>query len=179
MQCNKNHSSFSLSLSKKKKKKKNSGRFVIVIYAFNFGQPETIPQSSIDMTKVLEVTAAEDVTGHSNSLAITAPERVTFVKGTCPEETKWWLNILSALPRTKVRALFFQLIWRNSHWCSTCSINWFKIHFQQGRHKRNATFPGGQATTIIQSQSKWSPQLTSYIYYDWRILESNMNGKEK
>lgn len=65
-------------------------------------QPETIPQASIDMTKVLEVATAEDVTGHSNSLAITAPERVTFVKGTCPEETKWWLNILSAFPKSKV-----------------------------------------------------------------------------
>lgn len=54
------------------------------------------------MTKVLEVSAAEDVTGHLNSLAITAPERVTFVKGTCPEETKWWLNILSAFPKSKV-----------------------------------------------------------------------------
>lgn len=54
------------------------------------------------MTKVLEVATAEDVTGHSNSLAITAPDRVTFVKGTCPEETKWWLNILSAFPKSKV-----------------------------------------------------------------------------
>lgn len=65
-------------------------------------QPETIPQACIDMTKVLEVTSAEDVTGHLNSLAVTAPDRVTFVKGTCPEEAKWWLNILSAFPKTKV-----------------------------------------------------------------------------
>lgn len=54
------------------------------------------------MTKVLEVSTAEDVTGHLNSLAVTAPDRVTFVKGTCPEEAKWWLNILSAFPKTKV-----------------------------------------------------------------------------
>ncbi|XP_058455937.1 protein outspread isoform X2 [Malaya genurostris] len=85
-------------------------------------QPETIPQAIIDMTKVLEVTTAEDVTSHPHSIAITAPERVTFVKGTCPEESKWWFNVLSAFPKSK------------------------------GRHKRNATFPGGQATTIIQSQ---------------------------
>ncbi|XP_021700241.1 protein outspread isoform X4 [Aedes aegypti] len=84
--------------------------------------PETIPQAIIDMTKVLEVTTAEDVTSHPHSIAITAPERVTFVKGTCPEETKWWFNVLSAFPKSK------------------------------GRHKRNATFPGGQATTILQSQ---------------------------
>lgn len=75
------------------------------------------------MTKVLEVTTAEDVTGHTNSIAITAPDRVTFVKGTCPEESKWWLNILAAFPKSK------------------------------GRHKRNATFPGGQATTILQTNS--------------------------
>ncbi|XP_037821430.1 protein outspread-like [Lucilia sericata] len=73
------------------------------------------------MTKVLEVTTAEDVTGHTNSIAITAPDRVTFVKGTCPEESKWWLNTLAAFPKSK------------------------------GRHKRNATFPGAQATTILQS----------------------------
>ncbi|KAM7352342.1 myosin phosphatase Rho interacting protein outspread isoform 2-T5 [Cochliomyia hominivorax] len=83
--------------------------------------PETVPQACIDMTKVLEVTTAEDVTGHTNSIAITAPDRVTFVKGTCPEESKWWLNILAAFPKSK------------------------------GRHKRNATFPGAQATTILQS----------------------------
>ncbi|XP_028896188.2 protein outspread isoform X2 [Zeugodacus cucurbitae] len=84
--------------------------------------PETVPQACIDMTKVLEVAMAEDVTGHTNSIAITAPDRVTFVKGTCPEESKWWLNILAAFPKSK------------------------------GRHKRNATFPGGQATTTILQQ---------------------------
>ncbi|XP_055856657.1 protein outspread isoform X2 [Episyrphus balteatus] len=85
--------------------------------------PETVPQASIDMTKVIEVTTAEDVTGHTNSVAITAPDRVTFIKGTCPEESKWWLNILAAFPKSK------------------------------GRHKRNATFPGGQATTILQQSN--------------------------
>ncbi|XP_067621685.1 protein outspread isoform X2 [Eurosta solidaginis] len=84
--------------------------------------PETVPQACIDMTKVLEVAMAEDVTGHTNSIAITAPDRVTFVKGTCLEESKWWLNILAAFPKSK------------------------------GRHKRNATFPGGQATTTILQQ---------------------------
>lgn len=80
-----------------------------------------MPQASIDMTKVLEVTTAEDVTGHMNSIAITASDRVTFVKGTCPEESKWWLNILVAFPKSK------------------------------GRHKRHATFPGAQTTTMLQS----------------------------
>ncbi|KAK9310721.1 hypothetical protein QLX08_000040 [Tetragonisca angustula] len=82
-------------------------------------QPETIPQARIDMTRVLEVAAAEDITGHPYSLAITSPEGVTFVKGTCREETKWWADVLQVYARNK------------------------------GRHKRNATFPGGQ-TTILQ-----------------------------
>ncbi|XP_046620410.1 protein outspread isoform X1 [Neodiprion virginianus] len=81
--------------------------------------PETVPQARIDMTRVLEVAAAEDVTGHAYSLAVTAPEGVTFVKGTCREETRWWADVLQVYPRNK------------------------------GRHKRNATFPGGQ-TTILQ-----------------------------
>ncbi|OAD60839.1 Protein outspread [Eufriesea mexicana] len=73
----------------------------------------------IDMTRVLEVAAAEDVTGHPYSLAITSPEGVTFVKGTCREETRWWADVLEV-------------------------YSWNK-----GRHKRNATFPGGQ-TSILQ-----------------------------
>ncbi|KAH8251435.1 hypothetical protein KR032_011890 [Drosophila birchii] len=77
-------------------------------------KPETIPQACIDMTKVLEVTSAVEVTGHPNSIAIAAPERVTFVKGTSSEESQWWLNILAAFPKSK------------------------------GRHKRSATLPGGQ-----------------------------------
>ncbi|XP_020282640.1 protein outspread isoform X2 [Pseudomyrmex gracilis] len=81
--------------------------------------PETVPQARIDMTRVLEVAAAEDVTGHPNSLAVTSPEGVTFVKGTCREETRWWTDVLQVYSRNK------------------------------GRHKRNATFPGGQ-TTILQ-----------------------------
>ncbi|XP_032679665.1 protein outspread isoform X3 [Odontomachus brunneus] len=81
--------------------------------------PETVPQARIDMTRVLEVAAAEDVTGHPYSLAVTSPEGVTFVKGTCREETRWWTDVLQVYSRNK------------------------------GRHKRNATFPGGQ-TTILQ-----------------------------
>ncbi|XP_014212324.1 uncharacterized protein LOC106642148 isoform X2 [Copidosoma floridanum] len=81
--------------------------------------PETVPQARIDMTRVLEVAAAEDVTGHPYSLAITSPEGVTFIKGTCREEARWWADVLQVYSRNK------------------------------GRHKRNATFPGGQ-TTILQ-----------------------------
>ncbi|KDR11694.1 Protein outspread [Zootermopsis nevadensis] len=72
------------------------------------------------MNKVLEVTDGEEVTGHAFSLAITAPDRVHFVKGTCREECRWWGDVLAVFPRSK------------------------------GRHKRNATFPGGQTTSILQ-----------------------------
>ncbi|XP_063226112.1 protein outspread isoform X2 [Bacillus rossius redtenbacheri] len=82
--------------------------------------PDTVPQASIDMNKVLEVTDAEEVTGNAFSLAVTAPDRVHFVKGTCREECRWWADVLSVFPRSK------------------------------GRHKRNATFPGGQTTSILQ-----------------------------
>lgn len=76
------------------------------------------------MTKVLEVSSAEEVTGHSNSIAITAPERVTFVKGISSEESQWWLNILTAFPKSK------------------------------GRHKqRSTTLPGGQISCLRQSSN--------------------------
>ncbi|CAH2086041.1 unnamed protein product [Euphydryas editha] len=63
--------------------------------------PDTVPQASVDMTTVLEVSEADSVTGHPHSLAITAPERVTFVKGTCREEARWWSDVLSVYPRSK------------------------------------------------------------------------------
>ncbi|XP_062122740.1 protein outspread isoform X2 [Drosophila sulfurigaster albostrigata] len=83
--------------------------------------PETVPQACIDMTKVMEVSSAEEVTGHTNSIAITAPERVTYVKGISSEESQWWLNILTAFPKSK------------------------------GRHKRSTTLPGGQINCLRQS----------------------------
>ncbi|CAH2073120.1 unnamed protein product, partial [Iphiclides podalirius] len=85
--------------------------------------PDTVPQASVDMTTVLEVSEADSVTGHAHSLAITAPERVTFVKGTSREEARWWADVLSMYPRSK------------------------------GRHKRNATFPGGQTGSLLQSST--------------------------
>ncbi|XP_069160633.1 protein outspread-like isoform X16 [Procambarus clarkii] len=96
--------------------------------------PATIPQAVVDMNRVLEVSQAEDVTGNQFSLAITAPDRVTFVKGTCREESRWWMDVLSVFPRT---------------------------HKQQGRHKRNATFPGIKSTTVLkQSMVHQSPSTT-------------------
>ncbi|XP_069990123.1 putative leucine-rich repeat-containing protein DDB_G0290503 isoform X20 [Penaeus vannamei] len=85
--------------------------------------PATIPQGVVDMNRVLEVSQAEDVTGNQFSLAITAPDRVTFIKGTCREESRWWMDVLSVFPRSQK---------------------------QQGRHKRNATFPGIKTTTVLK-----------------------------
>lgn len=88
--------------------------------------PETVPQAIIDMNRVVEVSEAEQVTGHSFSLALTAADRVHFLKGTSREESKWWFDVLSMFPRTNMKT---------------------------GRHKRNATFPGSKATTIPAQQS--------------------------
>lgn len=61
-----------------------------------------MPQASIDMTSVVEVQDADEVTGHPHSLAITDPDRVTFVKGNCREEARRWSDVLSVFPRSKV-----------------------------------------------------------------------------
>jgi len=85
------------------------------------------------MTKVLEVTGAVEVTGHPNSIAITAPERVTFVKGTSSEESQWWLNILAAFPKSK------------------------------GRHKRSATLPGGQVVGSLRQSNNGDLTLSTKL----------------
>ena len=54
------------------------------------------------MNKVVEVADAEEVTGNAFSLAIATPDRVHFVKGTCREEARWWADVLSVFPRSKV-----------------------------------------------------------------------------
>ena len=51
------------------------------------------------MNKVMEVARADEITGNPYSVAITAPERVHFVKGTCKEESNWWLEVLQIFPR--------------------------------------------------------------------------------
>ena len=66
-------------------------------------QPETVPHGVIDMSKVLEVADAEDVTGNSYSVALTAPDRVTFIKGTCREECRWWMDALNVYTTSMVK----------------------------------------------------------------------------
>ncbi|XP_047740079.1 uncharacterized protein LOC108667928 [Hyalella azteca] len=95
--------------------------------------PATIPQGVIDMNRVLEVSGAEDVTGNQFSLAITSPDRVTFVKGTSREESRWWQDVLSVFPR---------------------------MH-KHGRHKRNATFPGIKGSSAPASSAAAHPAARS------------------
>lgn len=79
------------------------------------------------MNKVMEVARADDVTGNLHSVAITAQDRVHFVKGTCKEESTWWLEVLQIFPRSSIKT---------------------------GRAKRNATFPGGISTTYMAQYAK-------------------------
>ncbi|KAL7030668.1 hypothetical protein ACKWTF_006744 [Chironomus riparius] len=64
---------------------------------------ETVPQASINMSDVIEVADAEQITGHCHSILIQTPDLSTFVKGTCQEESKWWYNILVQFVKSKVR----------------------------------------------------------------------------
>lgn len=66
-----------------------------------------MPQGSIDMSKVLEVTGAEQLTGHPHSLALTAPDRVTFVKAASREDARWWAELLAVFPRRHKRNATF------------------------------------------------------------------------
>lgn len=75
----------------------------LIFFSSFFQQPETIPQASINMSDVIEVADAEQITGHTNSILIQTPDRSTFVKGTCQEESKWWYNVLVQLVKSKVR----------------------------------------------------------------------------
>ena len=57
----------------------------------------------MNMTDVIEVADAEQITGHTHSILVQTTDRSTFVKGTCPEESKWWYNSLITLVKSKVR----------------------------------------------------------------------------
>jgi hypothetical protein len=62
------------------------------------------------MNSVLEVTPAEDITGHPHSIALTAPDGVHFVKGMGLEESRWWCDVLSVFVRSKVNTILILLI---------------------------------------------------------------------
>lgn len=77
---------------------------MIVVFVL---QPDTVPQGSVDMSKVLEVTGAEQITGHPHSLALTGPDRVTFVKAASREDARWWAELLAVFPRRHKRNATF------------------------------------------------------------------------
>jgi hypothetical protein len=95
----------SISLCKTCKKQENViNNYFVDLYTNTHTQPETVPQAIIDMNRVVEVSyEAEEVTGHPFSLALTAADRVHFLKGTSREESKWWFDILSMFPRTNMK----------------------------------------------------------------------------
>jgi hypothetical protein len=111
-------------------------------------QPDTIPQACIDMSNVVDVSTADDITSHSHSIAISLPDRITFVKGTCSEEAKWWYNVLAAFPKAKA--------------------------LKRNGHKRNATFPGSQTSaSLIQTQSKYAElNVFSYFFLSFFFFEN-------
>lgn len=116
--------------------------------------PDTVPQAVIDMNHVLEVADAEDITGNQFALAITAPEKVHFIKGTCRDESKWWFDILSRYPKNTIR----------------------------GKHKRNATFPGLKATLITENETKENNKVSyeNRIFGNRpRFLSCNSDNYEK
>lgn len=61
-----------------------------------------MPQGIVDITKALDIYSAENITGHPFSLCISENERRTFIKGTFPDEIKWWLSELRSFTKTKV-----------------------------------------------------------------------------
>ncbi|KAF5277726.1 hypothetical protein FQR65_LT03706 [Abscondita terminalis] len=55
----------------------------------------------------MEVTGAEQVTGHPHSLALTSPDRVTFIKAASREDARWWAELLAVFPRRHKRNATF------------------------------------------------------------------------
>ena len=76
------------------------------------------------MNRVVEVSyEAEEVTGHPFSLALTAADRVHFLKGTSREESKWWFDILSMFPRTNMKVCV-PLFYHDYYYYCTTMGNW-------------------------------------------------------
>ncbi|XP_071440464.1 protein outspread [Hetaerina americana] len=103
--------------------------------------PETVPQAAISLIGTsgqgvgsIVWEAPESETGHPHSLAVAAPDRVHFVRGDTPEETKAWLGALLAVvsPVTPQGG----------------------SRLRQARHKRNATFPGGRSDPLSMGASQ-------------------------
>ena len=83
---------------------------------------ETIPQAIINLNTVFEITEADAITGNENSIAIVASDGIHFIKGTCVEESRLWLDILRLFPQAAGQTR--------------------QVVGNGGRAKRSATFPG-------------------------------------
>ena len=94
--------------------------------------PETIPQAIINLNTVYEITEADAITGNDNSIAIVANDGIHFVKGTCFEESRLWLDILRLFPQVAAAAAANPNVRVAGGQSSTPG----------GRAKRSATFPG-------------------------------------
>lgn len=69
--------------------------------------PDTVPQGSVAMSTVLEVTGAEQITGHPHSVALTSPDHVTFIKATNRDDARLWAEVLAVFPRRPKRNATF------------------------------------------------------------------------
>ncbi|XP_046403205.1 protein outspread isoform X2 [Ischnura elegans] len=123
--------------------------------------PETVPQAAISLIGTsgqgvgsIVWEAPESETGHPHSLAVAAPDRVHFVRGDTPEETKAWLAALLAVvsPVTSQGG----------------------SRLRQARHKRNATFPGGRSNSISMGVSQRGA--TSFSRQASPILRQRFNS---
>ena len=99
--------------------------------------PETIPQAVINMGNVFEITAADAITGNTNSIAIVAAAGIHFIKGSCAEESRLWLDILRLFSQT--------------------STNPIRKEGATGRAKRSATFPGISRLSALKPQIPKEP----------------------
>ena len=60
---------------------------------FYYFQPDTVPQGVVDMNKCTDVKDASGSTSHSNSLAISTPDKTTYIKGQSKEEIQWCVHV--------------------------------------------------------------------------------------
>ena len=68
-----------------------------------YDHPDTIPQAVINLNTVHEITGADVITGNKNSIDIVVNDgSIHFVKGTCYEESRLWLDILRLFPQVRI-----------------------------------------------------------------------------
>ena len=101
--------------------------------------PETIPQASVNMSCVFEITSADAITGNANSIAIVAPDGIHFIKGSCAEESRLWLDILKLFSCQSTKAALAGQFGHGGYGGHGSRKKELGVG---GRAKRSATFPG-------------------------------------